>query len=167
MKKQEHPNIQTKLNTGDYIWEAIALLSLLALIAIPIFFYSSLPNQIPVHYDFSGTPDRFGSKASLFALPAIGLFLYLLLTTVNKYPKLFSFYNRAKAEHFAYHYGIATWMTRAIKAIVLFGLAYINWGSVQTALGKWAGLSTWFLIVFLGSLFGVIGWYLYKANQHK
>lgn len=44
-------------------------------VAIPIVFYvinwDSLPEKVPVHFGSDRTPDRYGSRASLIAIPAI------------------------------------------------------------------------------------------------
>lgn len=51
-----------------------------ALFAWSAFLWPGAPETLPVHFDLSGTPDRFGSKLEgLFVVPALALGLYLLL----------------------------------------------------------------------------------------
>lgn len=55
----------------------IATMAVLAVIAWP-----TAPDRIPMHWDFSGTPDRFGGKFEGLAVPpllAAGLYLYVLV----------------------------------------------------------------------------------------
>lgn len=44
--------------------------------------YADLPQTIPVHFDFDGKPDRFGSKRYSFLLPGILTVLYFIFTFV-------------------------------------------------------------------------------------
>lgn len=63
------------------IWRdrlALALLGLAALVNLLLFGYlcfryPQLPANLPLHFDAQGQPDRYGSPASLFVLPLIGL----------------------------------------------------------------------------------------------
>lgn len=44
--------------------------------------YGGLPQTIPVHFDFDGKADRFGSKKYFFLLPVILTVLYFIFTFV-------------------------------------------------------------------------------------
>jgi uncharacterized membrane protein len=49
---------------------------------------NSLPERIPVHFGFNGTPDKYGPKNQIFIGPAIcsvlSILIYLLLTNIYK-----------------------------------------------------------------------------------
>lgn len=49
--------------------------------------WSSLPDQVPVHYNFAGEIDRWGSKNELLLLPIVSLVLYLVITAVSFFPQ--------------------------------------------------------------------------------
>jgi hypothetical protein len=63
------------------IWRdrlALAMLGLAVLVNLLLFGYlcfryPQLPANLPLHFDAQGQPDRYGSPASLFVLPLIGL----------------------------------------------------------------------------------------------
>lgn len=48
--------------------------------------YRDLPEAIPVHFDFEGKPDRYGSKKYAFLTPVIGTLFYILLAYVIRDP---------------------------------------------------------------------------------
>lgn len=54
------------------------LLIVLALAAVVLFRYPTLPIQLPYHFDATGTPDRFGTPDQLFNLIGFALLLTLL-----------------------------------------------------------------------------------------
>lgn len=55
-------------------------------VAIPVVYYiivwDSLPEKVPVHFGTDRTPDRYGSKASLIAIPAILGIVALLVSAL-------------------------------------------------------------------------------------
>jgi uncharacterized membrane protein len=50
--------------------------------------WNSLPESIPVHFGFNGTPDKYGAKNQIFLWPAgctvLSVLVYLLLTNIYK-----------------------------------------------------------------------------------
>jgi Bacterial PH domain/Domain of unknown function (DUF1648) len=49
----------------------------LVLFGLLLFRYPRLPNLLPLHYDITGAVDRIGSRSDVFALPAIGLIVWV------------------------------------------------------------------------------------------
>ena len=60
---------------------------IVAMFAVGVYLWPVLPERIPVHFGFSGVPDEYGPKGSVFFLPSGALILYLtLLETVARGP---------------------------------------------------------------------------------
>ncbi|MCS7219912.1 MAG: DUF1648 domain-containing protein [Anaerolineae bacterium] len=57
---------------------ALGLLGTLVLFGWLSIAYPGLPEQIPLHYDIQGMPDRIGPRAGLFVLPMIALLTWLV-----------------------------------------------------------------------------------------
>jgi uncharacterized membrane protein len=57
---------------------------LLLLAGYAVWGYRVLPERIPVHFDLSGTPDGWGSRAMFLVLPAIGAATIILLHFVTR-----------------------------------------------------------------------------------
>ncbi|GAA5100217.1 hypothetical protein GCM10023210_38460 [Chryseobacterium ginsengisoli] len=53
--------------------------------------YKTLPKTIPVHFDFDGKPDNFGSKKYSFLLPVLAVALYALFAFVVRDPESANF----------------------------------------------------------------------------
>lgn len=49
--------------------------------------YKTLPQTIPVHFDFDGKADNFGSKKYSFLIPVFGVILYFLFGFVVRNPE--------------------------------------------------------------------------------
>lgn len=59
-------------------WLALALLANLALFAYLALRFDNLPDPLPMHFDSAGLPDRIESKNGIFALPIIGITIFVL-----------------------------------------------------------------------------------------
>ena len=125
----------------------ICLLPILAGLAL----YSRLPEQVPTHFDFSGTPDGWSSRAfAVFGIPglmaAINLFLYICL---EKDPK------RAN-------------MSATLKRISLWVipvLSVLTSGLILGAAMGWPVHVETVIPVLVGGLFLLVGNYLPKTKQ--
>ena len=72
--------------------KSISWLILLLLLLLPLAYgwhlYPYLPDTIPTHFGANGQPDQYGSRESIFIVPAIlavvSLIVYLLLTNIHR-----------------------------------------------------------------------------------
>ena len=92
--------------------------------------------------------------------------VYILLTAAARYQKLISLpiaINRDVPEVKSVLLGMAI----MFKAIVLFIFLYLTWASVNTAIGRSAGLGKRFLPASLAAVFGVLILYLFKLWRYR
>ncbi len=101
------------------IIEGMALIVFISIWVMVIYSYNKLPQIIPVHFDLSGNVDRMGDKSSIFTLPFIASFIYLLLTVLNKYPHMFNYIGEITLDNAKSQYTFATRLLMVIKVIVL------------------------------------------------
>jgi uncharacterized membrane protein len=146
----------------DYSLEVISLLGLVAILVLPIIFYSQLPETIPVHFNATGNPDSFGSKATLWILPALAAVIYVFITIGSRYPDKFNYPVALTPENTQRQYKNSILMLRFVKAIVTVLFFYVVVMSVLTGLNRATGIGIYFLPVFIVTLLGTIGFFLYR-----
>jgi uncharacterized membrane protein len=130
------------------------LLALLVAFALGLWLWGQLPEQVPVHWNIRGEPDRWGSPATaVFLIPAIGFWLAVLLAVL---PKL-----DPKRDSHALH-GSAYRLTG--NAILVF-LAALH-GVVLAASAGYPVRMDRVLPIGLGLLLAVIGNVLTQARQN-
>jgi len=167
LDKNERPKIKLPLSSLDQVIEFIGIAFLLFMFVLPLRYYGDIPGKIPTHFNAAGTPDGFGSKATIWLLPLTGLALWLLMTIVNRFPDKFNFPVKITEENAPDQYRIATRMIRILKCVILIMFSFISYRTIQTALGKEAGLGKIFLPVFLVVTFGIVIIFFFKANTTK
>ncbi len=132
----------------------IVLSTLLCLLPIVpgLLLYSRMPESVPVHFDFNGTPNGYASRAiAVFALPVIMAVLNVFaLLMVSADPKRA---NIGKGMRLVF-----LWM---IPAVSLLCAAQI----LPSAIGQQLNLVR-FIFIFVGLLFLIIGNYLPKTKQN-
>ncbi|MFC1964400.1 DUF1648 domain-containing protein [Chloroflexota bacterium] len=63
--------------------ELVPLLLLILAIYIAFSNYSTLPERIPIDFNSQGTAEDWANKNMIFLYPGLGIFVYLLFTTLN------------------------------------------------------------------------------------
>src|ERR1700722_12459637 len=75
-------------STLDWVWEAVALTALVLSIGLVAVNWADLPDTIPTHFGASGRPNGWGGKGQLWALAAVNVGTYVLMTLASRYPRL-------------------------------------------------------------------------------
>ena len=163
------PKIKTELTAPDWLAEVVALISLVALILIPILNYNNLPATIPTHFNAVGVPDGYGGKGTLWLLPVIGFFMYLMMTVVQLFPQIYNYPVEITEENAPRQYRNAVRLIRTLKTLIIILFTFLSYKTVQTAAGTAAGLGKAFLPVFLLVTFGTVAFYIAWSlnNRHS
>lgn len=149
----------------DWVSEIVAIIFILLLIAFSLYHYSALPEKVPIHFNSSGVPNRFGGKGFVWTLPVIVVLLYVLLTIFTRLPHLGNYPVEITIENAKRQYRIATRLLRTMKMLIAATFFYIGFGKINIALGLQDGLSIFFHPIFLISVFGSLGIYLYQVYK--
>ncbi|MFQ5447690.1 MAG: DUF1648 domain-containing protein [Saprospiraceae bacterium] len=165
MAKEQRPEIKLEFQSFDLILEGLALMGTIALVVLPLIHLHQLPDEIPTHFNASGTPDGYGSKMTLWLLPLIGIGQYVLLTFIARYPQSYNYPVKITGENAVRQYLIAVRMIRMLKAIIAVIFTFITYKMIATALGETEGLGSYFIVVFLVAVFGPIGYYFVRAGR--
>lgn len=78
--------------------------------------YILLPDAIPVRLNAAGYVDQYISKSYFFLLPAIGIFLYMIISLIGRSPERGMNVTIAHAEH---HHRISARTLIRIKLVIL------------------------------------------------
>ena len=71
----------------DIILNGLCLIILVSTILFLAVTWSKIPNKVPMHYDFAGNIDRWGSKLEILILPVITWIMYIFMTIIGKFPQ--------------------------------------------------------------------------------
>jgi uncharacterized membrane protein len=146
MLEENHKGVLSK-----HIWrslpECIAIALLLFLWGATIWAYFYLPQSIPVHFNFKGVADRYGSKSNLFLLAIIATIIYVVLTLLPRKLNHFNFPNTKTKENTAAQIAIAGNVFLYLKIIVLFIFLILNLLTCFVSLKLAVGIGGWFYLL--------------------
>ena len=127
--------------------------------------WSHIPEIIPTHFGFSGTPDAFGNKNSLFILVIIAVSLHLLLAVLSKFPQYYNYPFSITEKNAEPLYKIGRQLMLLIDLEISFLFSILTWQNVQAALGKIEGINSVILFLFIGAIFLTLIVEIVKMNK--
>ncbi|WP_410879755.1 DUF1648 domain-containing protein [Myroides sp. DW712] len=149
--KTQYPILKIKPSQLERYHDVINVILLLSLIGTTCYYYGQLPDTIPTHFNIAGEPDAYGDKITLLFLPGLGVFVFALLYYFQYKPHLFKHRITITAENIEEQYTKAIRMMRVLNTFTILLFFYIQYQTIQTALGKEEGLGQYFIV------FAVIG----------
>lgn len=138
---------------------------LVLLVGVVIFLIASwnqLPDQIPMHYNFAGEVDRWGSKSEAIFLPVISWFMFLFLTGVEHFPSIWNTGVKVTEENQERVYRTLKNMIMTLKLIVVCVFVIL---SLSTICGL--SLEVWFTPVFCILIFGDLIFWIVRLMRIK
>ncbi len=134
-------------------FEIVAAIVLVGMFLMVGLNWSALPDQVPVHFNASGTPDKWGSKDQVWILPVVATGLYAMLTAVTRV----TLSDRPRGAR-----QVSQQLLTTIKALMVATLAFISYTQVAR---PGDGLGRAFLPVMLFLPLGVVAWSVARMRR--
>lgn len=166
----ERPKINLPLTLFDKIIEVISSVALVAFWLMNIFAFSTLPENIPTHYNGMGEVDSYGPKITIFLLPVLGTLIFVFLTFMLRKPESFNYTVEITEENALAQYTNSTKLIRFMKLALIILFIVIDYKTIETARGNSDGLGKWFLpftiaLIFIPVIFSVYTSFSKKENR--
>ena len=166
-KTESRPRIKLVWNGFDWAIEVLSISCLTVLLLITASNYGLLPDQVPNHFNWYGQPDSWTGRGSVWILPVVAFLLYGALTIINRFPYTFNYPVKITDENALRQYRIATRLIRILKLLSIASLTWINYQIIRVALNQTSGLGTYYLLIFLLTVFGAIGFLIFRSVKLK
>ena len=117
--------MKIKPTAADVIME---ILSLVLMIGVSLYIFirwSSIPDKIPMHYNFAGEIDRWGGKGELLFLIAIAWGIWLLITVTERFPKFWNTGVEVTEKNREHVYRTLKYMVKTMKLIIVIIFTYL------------------------------------------
>jgi len=157
--------MKIKLDTTDNISEFVSASIILSSLCLICFSLPKLPDTVPIHFNFSGEPDNYGSKYMLLLGPFIAFPIYALMTYLSLHPEFYE-YRMNKSVPLEEQYKMTSKMARSIKLILMPLFFVITLFMLKSAKEKSIGTSEMiWLSLFIPLIFGVIIYWVVKWGK--
>ena len=152
----ERPRLRPRAMAVDYVLEAAGALVLAATIVYIVLSWSKLPATLPTHFDVSGRPNAWGSRAFILFLPCLSLVLYGSLGILQRFPWVYNYAVAIGPDNAETQYRLAIRLLRALKAVIAATFGWIDYSTIRMALeaagggDRADGLGPFMIPTFLG-----------------
>jgi uncharacterized membrane protein len=121
------------------------------------FVWKNIPEKVALHFDWSGKPDRFGSKSELLTTSLVlvltSFVVYLILVNIYRIdPKKYAAENKGRLKRLAF--GVVTFIA-AVLCMIIYSSSHGN-----------ISFSSGFLLAGMGLLFAFIGNYMHNLKPN-
>lgn len=149
----QRPKLKIPRTTSEWVFDIIGYTAFIGSIIFLIVIWSSLPEQVPGHFNAAGEADRWGSKWELVILPFVSLFSLILLQAFELFPEMHNYPKRLNDSNAPQFYLVSRQLLNQVKNITLLMFAVLQIQSISIALEWGESLGKWFLPVVIISVF--------------
>lgn len=162
------PILKLERSPLQTILDIVAIAGIVVSFILVIYNWRTLPEKIPVHFNFSGRVTSYGSKNTFWILSFSSVFSYFLLKIISRYPHTFNYPFPITAENAPAQYRIVLTMMYWLRAEMIWLFTLIQWQVIVAATSPSDPLNSvpWILLPGIAIL-GTIGSYFWKAFQAR
>ena len=142
----------------NWISDAVCMVAIIATFVITIVRWPSIPDKIPTHYDFAGNITGYGGKGTIWVLPAMALFLFILITVIEFFPQSWNTGVRVTRRNAAKVYAYTRMLVVVTKVLTVFFMCGIG---LFFCYGK--SIPSWLIIFYVVLLTASIIFFLVKS----
>lgn len=153
---KERPRILLQSTTTDKWFDRISYLLLLILIAYPVYFYFALPDTVPTHLNINGEIDGYGSKETILLMPAVGLFLFIMLIILLRFPHIYNYPVKVTPQNAVRMYTSGVRFLRIVRLWIMIVLIIVIVSFIRMATGVNKDSDKWLLPLILLLAFGLL-----------
>ena len=135
----------------DIVLNVACIILLLGVVIFLLVRWSSIPDQVPGHFNASGEVTRWDSKGTLIIMPIIAGVLYIGMTILERFPKVWNTGVRITQENMFRVYRILKRMISVIKLLIV--ATFVSITIIQSLA---VTLPIWLMPVFISLIFGTV-----------
>ena len=165
--KMVRPRLHILRTQLDVFSELLAAAVVIGIAAYLIGVWASLPEKVPIHFNFAGQVDRWGSRNALLVFFAVMLAMYVGLSILQRFPQIYNYPFGLTPENVHRQYQVARQLLTLIKTEVVCFFAFIQWQTVSVARGKGETLGAWFLPAMMLVFLGTSAFYFVQASKAR
>lgn len=163
--KKDRPIVHIEDNAFDKQTHLVSMFMIGIMIVTGVYFYAQLPAQIPIHFNFSGTPDSYGSKTTLFIIPLMAITMMLFLNYVAKTPHKHNIPYKITKDNAYDYYRLSKSMTNAMKVSVVLIFLILEFIIIKSAFDNDGSGFQYIVLVILALVFIPIIYFMIQMKK--
>lgn len=153
--------MKLKKNSMDIALDFLCIVMLLGISAFLLTHWGAIPDNIPMHYDFSGNVTRHGGKAEMLFLPGLAWFFFIVMSVVQKFPQIWNTGVKITEDNRDRIYFLLNHFICMTKLLFVLLFSFLTLFTARSM-----ALPSWFMLVFIILMFGDIAYWLVKIFKN-
>lgn len=152
--------MKIKNSPADIIMEVLGLVMLIGTPLYLVIRWPSIPDKLPMHYNFAGEIDRWGGKGEVLFLVVMVWILYLMISLVEHFPSVWNTGVQVTLENRMRVYRTLKYMVKTLKLAMTLVFTFLIFNTV-------AGipLPGWFTVVYVILIIGDLAFWLIRLYR--
>ncbi|CAN5699950.1 hypothetical protein BH10CYA1_BH10CYA1_05300 [soil metagenome] len=163
--KADRPRLNLPFSKAEWALLLMTLVVIGGTLGVVYYYWPSLPEQITIHFDIYGTPDRRGPKSTLLFLSAMSGLNCLLLLVLARFPHTFNYLKPVTEKNAPRQYSLARKFIFVINLEVTGIMFFAIWSCIQVSVGAAQSIDLSSLISLLIALTVSVAIYMFRANR--
>ena len=119
VKEQDGVYMKIRMRPFDIVLNILCLILLIGIVIYLAIRWSSIPEQVPGHFNLSGEVTRWDSKETLIVLPVIAWIIFIGFSILEQFPQVWNTGVRITQENMHRVYGILKTLLSTIKLLIV------------------------------------------------
>lgn len=166
-EKPYRPKLKLALSNLEKFLFITSALCIIALWYLSIISYINLPKIVATHFNFSGSPDSYGSKNVIFIFPIIASIMYVLFATLSRLPHILNYTVKITVENVEAQYRNARTLMLSILGEVSLLFLFLQRSIVNSMKNNFSHSELLFLPLFLIIFFSTIIYFIRRMIKLK
>lgn len=163
----DRPIITLKPQPIDFLLDVLSWTLLLTLWVIVLISYYTLPERIPIHFNFAGEVDGWSEKQMIFFHPALATSIMIVLTLISRYPHTFNYPVQITPENAERNYRLGVRVIKFVRVATILLFIYAAVSTIWVANKDERTISPITLYIFLAVMAVIIITYLVISTRKK
>lgn len=161
------PKLEIVRTNFDTLVEVLGLIALVFSWFFVLYKYKHLPESIPTHFNFSGTPDGWGSKQTFLYIPIVPTLVFIGTSILNRFPHIFNYPVKITEINAEKQYTLAVRLLRVLKLAVSLVFILITMEIVHYSDHNAPLFGSLFVVIFGVIILVPLAFYLIQAMSDK
>jgi len=168
MGSDTRPIVVIKKSKLDYFFQYSSFSIVLFMWSYTSYHFNALPAIIPIHFDIAGAPDGYGSRNTLWILPAIVTGIVFLFNALAKYPHKFNYIIKITEENAVKQYKSSVRLLRILSFNISILFCYIIVSVIEGSISNHSLLGWWFIpLLFISMILPTIYMTVTSSRNNK
>lgn len=159
------PKVNPPRSPLEVVLGLLSFVGTAVVIAIAVYSYAQLPEQIPSHFNATGQVTDYQGKAFIFFLPVLAVVFFVGFSLLKRIPHLYNYPIPITPENAEWQYQQGRTLVGWTQCEAIWLFVYAEWAIAQTSLRQADAFNLWIFWGFIAAVLLTICVYVVRLAR--